>query len=285
MEFFRDLLDPNLAFLRYALLAGLLASVSCGVVGSYVVVRRISYIAGGIAHCVLGGIGAARYMQVKFGWEFLDPLYGAVAAALVSACVIGWVSLHAREREDTVIGAIWSVGMAVGVLFMARTPGYGSDLMSYLFGNILVVTPQSLVILLILDAVVLGAALLFYNQFLAACFDEEFARLRGVRVEAFYLLLLCLIALTVVVLQAIVGVVLVIALLTLPAAIAGRCSKTLWRMMILAGIACAALTTGGIALSYSPKLPPGATIAALAGAAYLAVLIGARLWRKRAPRG
>ena len=208
-------------FLRYALAAGLLASVACGVIGSYVVTRRITYIAGGIAHCVLGGMGAARYLQIVHGWEWCHPLYGAVAAALMAAFVIGMVSLHAREREDAVIGAVWAVGMAVGILFIWKTPGYNEDLMSYLFGNISMVTRDSLWLILALDVVVVAAGLAFYHQFVAVSFDEEFARLRGVRVEFYYFLLLGLTALTVVLLVTVVGIVLVIALLTLPAAIAG----------------------------------------------------------------
>src|SRR5271167_4041305 len=121
---------------RYALIAGALSSVALGIIGTYVVTRRISYIAGAISHSVLGGIGAALYLQVVWHCRWCDPMFGAVTAALASALLIGAVSLRAKQREDTVIGAIWSVGMAVGLLFFAKTPGY-SDPMSYLFGNIL----------------------------------------------------------------------------------------------------------------------------------------------------
>ena len=130
------------AFLQNALWAGLLASFSCGIMGSYVVARRISYIAGAIAHCVLGGMGAAGYARAVLGWQWAHPLLGAAAAALLAAIIIGQVSLKASQREDTIIGAVWAVGMAVGILFIARTPGYDTDLMGYLFGNILMVTPR-----------------------------------------------------------------------------------------------------------------------------------------------
>src|SRR3990172_6219130 len=122
LEFFKDL--TAYSFLQHALLAGLLAGVACGVVGSYVVTRRISYIAGGIAHCVLGGIGAARYFQRVQGWESFEPLYGALIAALLAAWIIGLVSMRAAEREDTAISALWAVGMATGLIFITRTPGY-----------------------------------------------------------------------------------------------------------------------------------------------------------------
>ncbi|MFH0809971.1 MAG: metal ABC transporter permease [Pseudomonadota bacterium] len=265
-------------FLQYALLTGLLASVACGIVGTYVVARRITFIADAIAHCVLGGLGAARYLQVVYGWEGLHPLYGAVVAALLAALTIGLVSLRAQQREDTVIGAIWAVGMAVGVLFISATPGYDIDLMGYLFGNILMVSGQDLRLILVLDAVVAVLGFLFHNRFLAVCFDEEFARLRGVRVEFYFLLLLCLTALTVVLLVTVVGIVLVIALLTLPVAIAGHLARTMWQTMLLAMGLSMVFTTTGLALSYGPDLPAGATIVVLAGAGYLLVVAG-RLFR------
>ncbi|MCX7015793.1 MAG: metal ABC transporter permease [Candidatus Sumerlaeota bacterium] len=260
-------------FLRYALAAGLLASVACGIVGTYVVVRRITYIAASMSHCVLGGMGAALYLQRVRHVPWCEPLYGAVAAALLAALVIGLVSLRAREREDTVIGAIWAVGMAVGVLFIARTPGYNADLMSYLFGNILMVSKDKLWLMGALDAAIVAVVLLFHRQLQAICFDEEFARLRGVRVEAFYLLLLVSTALTVVLLVTIVGIVMVIALLTLPVAVAGHFARSLWQMMGLSILLSVVFTTAGLALSYSPDLPAGATIIVLAGAVYLIVAV------------
>jgi zinc transport system permease protein len=271
----------NYAFVQYALLAGVLASIACGIVGTYVVVRRITYIAGGISHCVLGGIGAALYFQRVHGWEWLSPLYGAIAAALAAAMIIGLVSLRAKQREDTVIGALWAIGMAVGVLFIAKTPGYSQDLMSYLFGNILMVSRQDLWLIAALDALVVVLGLVFYNQFLAVCFDEEFARVRGMRVEFYYLLLLGLTALTVVLLVTVVGIVLVIALLTLPVAVAGYFARRLWQMMALAALFSMLFTTAGLAISYQPDLPAGATVIVLAGAVYLVVVLGARLLRRR----
>ena len=271
----------NYAFVQYALLAGVLASVACGIVGTYVVVRRITYLAGGISHCVLGGLGAALYFQRVHGWHWLTPLVGAIIAALAAAMIIGLVSLRAKQREDTVIGALWAVGMAVGVLFIARTPGYSQDLMSYLFGNILMVSPGDLWLMAALDALVVVLGLVFYNQFLAVCFDEEFARVRGMRVEFYYLLLLGLTALTVVLLVTVVGIILVIALLTLPVAVAGHFARRLWQMMALATVFSILFTTAGLAISYKPDLPAGATIIVLAGAAYLLVVVLSRLFRPR----
>ena len=278
-EFLSDL--QNQPFLQYALLTGVLASIACGIIGSYVVTRRITYIAGAIAHSILGGMGAARYLEVIHRWDWLHPIYGAVAAALASAIIIGLVSLGAKQREDTVIGAVWAIGMALGILFIFKTPGYNEDLMSYLFGNILMVSVGDLWLIAELDVLIVVVGLLFYNQLLAVCFDEEFARIRGIHVEFYYLLLLCLTALTVVLLVTVVGIVMVIALLTLPVAVAGHFSKRLWHMMALATIFSAVFTTLGLTLSYGPDLPAGATTILLAGAVYLAVALGGRLMRWR----
>jgi zinc transport system permease protein len=269
----------NHSFMLNALLTGLLASIACGVVGTYVVTRRITYIAGGIAHSVLGGLGLARYLSIVHKWDWLEPMHGAVVAALAASTVIGWVSLRAREREDTVIGAIWAIGMAVGIIFITLTPGYSEDLMTYLFGNILLVTRADLYLIVVLDAVIVTVVLLFYNKFLAVCFDEEFARIRGINTEFFYILLLCLTGLTVVILVGVVGIVMVIALLTLPAAIAGYFTRTLWQTMLAATLLCVLFTVFGLAISYSPDLPAGATIIVLAGVIYLMVAVGHRLAR------
>ncbi|HKQ48806.1 MAG TPA: metal ABC transporter permease [Phycisphaerae bacterium] len=267
-------------FVRFALVTGVLTSVACGIVGTYVVTRRITYIAASISHCVLGGMGAAGYCRAVYGWQFCHPLAGALVAALVAALIIGWVTLRAKQREDTVIGAIWAIGMAIGILFIAKTPGYSEDLMSYLFGNILMVSGQDLWLIAGLDIVVVLMGLLFYNKFLAVCFDEEFARLRGIRVEFYYLLLLCLTALTVVVLIKVVGIIMVIALLTLPVAVAGQFSRTLLEMMGLSALLSVVLTTGGLAISYGPSLPTGATTIVLAGAVYLLALAGGGVVRR-----
>jgi zinc transport system permease protein len=273
-EFFQALLHH--AFLQHAVLAGLLVSISCGIVGTYVVTRRITYLAGGIAHCVLGGMGFARYMQVAHGWSFMTPMLGAMLAALLAAFVIGWINIKAKERIDTVISAFWGLGMATGILFISKTPGYGEDLMAYLFGNILLVTQRDLLLIGLLDLLIAATALLFHKQFVAVCFDEEFARLRGIHTQLFYFLMLALTALTVVLMVSIVGIVMVIVLLTLPAAIAGRFCLRMGSMMALAAALCALLTFGGLALSYRPDLPAGATIIVLAGIAYLLSLLFSR---------
>lgn len=262
------------AFMQNAIIGGILASVACGVVGSYVVVKRIGYLAGGIAHSVLGGMGIAYYLG-------RPPIEGALVAALVFAFILGWVSLKMQQQEDTVIGALWAGGMAVGILFISQTPGYSVDLMSFLFGNILMISSDDLLWIAGLDILILLIVFLFYKQFLALSFDEEFARLRGIPVERFYLLFLSLVALTVVILIQIVGLILVIALLTLPAAVSGQYVRSLNVMMLLATVLGVFFTTGGLALSYQPDLPPGPTIILVAGAFYLVSLVINR-FRKRA---
>ena len=267
-------------FLQRALLAGLLAAVGCGVVGTYVVTRRIGYLAGGIAHTVLGGMGIAYFLGAA-------PMTGAVVAALFAAGVIGWVSLSQRAEEDVLIGAFWAVGMALGVVFLSRSPGYNVDLMSYLFGSILLVPAGDLWLMGALDLAIGVTVALFWKQLLAVAFDETFARLRGVAVGAVYILLLAMVALTVVLLIRVVGLVLVIALLTLPAAIAGQYRRTVLGMMVLATVLGAAFTVLGLWVSYGPDLPAGATIILVAGVAYVGStgIVSLRRWlRARARR-
>ena len=265
------------AFLQTAVIAGLLASLGCGVVGTYVVVKRIAFLAGGIAHSVLGGMGAALYYGV-------DPLAGALAAAVIAALLIGGIRLTWKVQEDTLIGALWAIGMAVGILFISQTPGYQTDLMSYLFGNILLVAPDSVWFMAGLDGVLLLVVGAFHRQFLAVTFDEEFARLRGVPVGFFYLLLLVLVAVTVVLLIQVVGLILVLALLTLPAAVAGHYTHSLGRIMLLATAIGATVTVLGLALSYAPDLPAGPTIILLAGAAYVVSALLSRAIARHAAR-
>ncbi len=260
-------------FLQKALLAALLASLSCGIIGTYVVVKRIGYMAGGIAHTILGGMGISYFLG-------RDPLLGAMAAAVLSAIIIGGVSLRWKEQEDVIIGALWAVGMAVGVLFISRTPGYALDLMSYLFGNVLMVTRLDLIVTAVLDAAVVTLVVLFRKQFLAVCFDEEFARVRGVNVSGFYLLLLCMVAVTVVSLVQVVGLILVIALFTLPAATVRQFIRSIAGMMVAACMLGAVLSIIGLGVSFETNLPSGATIILLAGSVYFLSLLVQAICRR-----
>ena len=258
---FLDVL-ANQQFMQNAVVIGLLGSLACGVIGTYVVVKRIVFISAGISHTILGGMGIAYY----YGY---NPLHGAAVSAIIAALVIGFVSLRYHQHEDTIIGALWAIGMAVGILFVYKTPGYNVDLMSYLFGNILMAERESVWLVACLDAVIIILVVFLYKRFLAVCFDEEYSKLQGIGVVSTYLLLLCLIALTVVILIQVVGIILVIALLTLPAATASHFARSLGQMMFLASLLGAVFTTSGLIVSYGPDLPAGATIVVIAGAFYL----------------
>lgn len=277
-DFIIALFDPDNEFLRLALYVGTLASFSFGIIGTYVITRRITFLAGSISHCIFGGIGAGLYIKNSLGISWFDPMYGALLSALLAAGIIGFITLYARQREDTVIGALWAVGMAAGLVFIDLTPGYYS-ISSYLFGDILIISKNDLLLVLALDIVVISISYWFFNKFLAICFDEEFARLRGINVGFLYILLLCLIALTVVLLVRVVGILMVIALLTLPAAIAGHLTGRFLGMMFLAIIFCMVFVWSGIAISYSLSLSSGPTIILVAGLTYLAVLVGKRIWQ------
>jgi zinc transport system permease protein len=267
-DFWQALIDPDVSFLRTALLMGLLASFAFGMTGSLVVAKRISYVAGAISHAVLGGIGAALYFQRAHGVEWLHPLLGALAAALLAAVVISWIRTSGFEREDSVIGAVWATGMATGLVFIARTPGF-VDPMSYLFGNILILSRTDLWLVAAMDLILLLVMVFGYNRLQALCFDEEQARLRGLRVGAYYTLLLCLVACTVVLLVSVVGVVLVVALLTIPAAMASQHVRSMAGMMAIASVLTLLFTVAGILLSFLADWPVGPTIILFAAAAYL----------------
>lgn len=256
-----------------ALYAGLASSVVSGIIGSYVVVKRIVFISGSISHSVLSGIGLCLWLSRVHGVAWLSPLYGALIAGVLSALLIGWIHLYYREREDTVIAALWSIGMAVGVLFISQTPGFNVELTNFLVGNILWVSPNDLYLLLGLDALIALIALLFHKRFLAICFDEEQARLQGLNVNALYLFLLVLTSITIVLLIQVVGIILVMTMLAIPAAIANLYTSKLSRMIWIAIALAAAFCFFGMGLAYQLDWPPGATIALLSGVLYLSAML------------
>jgi zinc transport system permease protein len=249
-------------FMRNALAAGVLAAVACGIVGVYVVVKRIVFISGGIAHASFGGVGLGFLLGI-------NPVLGALFFTLASALGMGTLSRRASLPEDTVIGIFWAVGMALGVIFVGLSPGYAVDLFSYLFGNILFVSTSDLVLMLILDAVIALVVFLLYKEFLAISFDEEFGIVVGVPVERLYLILLCLIALTVVVLIKVVGVILVIAMLTIPAAVAKQFTYNIKKMMFYSALLGIIFVLCGLWLSYELDIASGATIVIVSGLFFL----------------
>ncbi len=272
IDFLNALTNPDIPFLRFAVVAGMLSSAAFGIIGSYVVVKRITSIAGSIAHSVLAGIGFSLFLEGRYGIEWFPPILGALAAALISALIIGLVTMYGRQREDTIIGSVWAVGMALGIMFISLTPSYVEP-MSYLFGNILMVSKRELIFIAVLDGLVIILGILLYNKFLAVSFDEEFAQARGVNTLLYTLLLLLLTALTIVLLTTIVGIIMVIALLTLPAAVASLFAKNLWKLMLFAVILTMVFTFFGTALSYTLDTPSGSTIILFAGALYILAII------------
>lgn len=255
-----------------AVMAGFAASFVSGIVGSYVVVKRIVFIAGSISHSVLGGIGFCIWLERTQNIAWVSPLYGALIAAIVSALIIGWIRLYYRQREDSVIAALWSIGMAAGVLFISQTPGFNVELTNFLIGNILWVTPIDLYTLWGLDLFVICIALCLHKKFVAICFDEDQARLQGVSVNMLYLLLLVLIAVSIVLLIQVVGIILVMAMLTIPAAIANLLTIRMSHMMVLAIFISCFFSFFGTGIAYYMDWPAGATIALLAGLGYIGSL-------------
>lgn len=259
-----------------SLLAGVAASVTSGIIGSYVVSRRIVFISGSIAHSVLGGMGVCLWLRRTLGIEWLTPLHGALFAALLSALLIGWIHLKYRQREDTVIATLWSTGMAIGVIFVALTPGYNVELMNFLFGNILWVSHSDLQLLFALDLITIAIVALFHRRFTAVCFDEQQALLQGINIRAIYLLLLALVAISVVILIQVVGAILVIAMLAIPAAMASGMTHRMGIMMLIATCLGCLFSTTGITASYLLNWPPGATISLTAACFYCLSLLRSR---------
>jgi len=243
----------NFEFFRNAFLAAFMASLTCGIIGTYIVSRRIVFISGGITHASFGGIGMGYY----FG---IDPILGAVGFGILSALGIELFTKKANLREDSAIAMLWSLGMALGIIFIFITPGYAPNLMSYLFGNILTVSKNDLLFLLFLSVFIIGFFLIFYRMIIFVSFDEEFALTNNAPVRLFNSLLISLVALTIVLNIRVVGIILVMSLLTIPQAIANLFTKR-FDVMILYSIAFGFLgSVIGLAISYLYDIPSGAAI-------------------------
>lgn len=261
-------------FFQRVLLAGLLASVAAGLIGTYVVARRIASLAGGLSHAAFGGVGLGY-------WAGFPPIAGAAGFALAASLVVGLAERRFRSGIDTLVSMVWSVGMALGIVFVALAPGYTPDLTSYLFGSLLFVPWEYVAIAAAVDAVIVLAVLRHHRIFEAVCFDEEFAEVAGVPAERAFLGLLALAALAIVTLIRVVGVILAIALLTIPPAAARPWVASLPAMMAVSTALCAASTLGGLFLSwgladhFDVSIPPGPLIILLAAALYAASQVAA----------
>ena len=249
-------------FVQRMFLAGLLASIACGIIGTYVVVKRVVFISGGIAHTTFGGIGFAYYLQY-LGIVFIEPLVGALIFALCAAIIMGLPFIRTRLREDSTIGILWVVGMALGVLFLNqvdRSEILVQDPVSILFGNVLLIKMQDIYLMFGLLVLIIFVTIFLFKDLHILTFDEEFARISGIKVDLLYMVLMILIALTTVVLIKVVGVILVIAMLTIPAAISNLFTNNLKNMIVLAIIIGCIVTFYGSMMSLNFDLPPGATI-------------------------
>ena len=257
-------------FMRNALAAGLLASVICGIMGTLVVVNRIVFLSGGIAHAAYGGIGLSFFM----GWPYL---VGTLGFSLTAAMIMAAVSLKAKHRADTIIGVIWAVGMACGIILLDLTPGYNVDLMSYLFGSILTVPQADLWSMLTVGALITVFVIYCYKDLLAISYDEEFARIRGVPIRALYFALIGLLTVTIIMVIRVVGLILVIALLTIPPFMVEKYAKSLFQMMLGSSLLGAVFTICGLWLSYAFDLTSGASIILVAGIAFFLFFLIDRL--------
>jgi len=261
-------------FMRNALLAGLLVSVICGIIGTLVVVNRLVFLSGGIAHAAFGGIGLSFFLG-------LPVMAVTLCFSFVVALILAGVTLKAKHRSDTIVGVLWAVGMALGVICLDLTPGYNVDLMSYLFGSILMVTQLDLLVMVVVGTMVLFITGYYYQDLLAMSYDEEFARLRNVPVKPLYFLLVCMIALSVVVIIRVVGLILIIALLTIPPYIAEKYARSLRMMMVFSVLLSCLFASSGLLLSYFLNVTSGAAIIMVAAAGFFISLLLDRLVTRR----
>ncbi len=248
-------------FMLNALLASILASIACGIIGTYIVIKRLVFLSGGISHSAYGGIGLGYLLS-------FNPIFGAVGSSILGAVLISRMRKNKLENEDTLIGIIWALGMALGVMFVSLAPGYAPDLMSYLFGNILTVSSEELILMAVADFIIIFVVSTLFKEFQAITFDEEYSRTIGIKVDLYYLILFILIALTIVLLIKLVGIILVIALLTIPAAISKMLAKSLKSMMLYSILFGLIFTIIGLLISYYLNLPSGSAIIILSSIGY-----------------
>jgi len=249
-------------FMINAILASILASIACGIIGPYIVIKRLVFLSGGIAHSTYGGIGLGYLLS-------FNPIYGAVGSSILGAIFVSRMRKNKLENEDTLIGIIWALGMALGVLFIGLSPGYAPDLMSYLFGNILTVSNSELILMTVTDSAIMLLVTVFYQQFQSITFDEEYAKTTGLNVDNYYLILFILIAVTIVLLIKLVGIILVVALLTIPAAVSKFFATSIAKMMIYSILFGLIFSLFGLLCSYYLNLPSGSAIIVISVIGYL----------------
>jgi len=249
-------------FVRNALMAGLLVSIACGLIGTLVVINRIVFIAGGIAHAAFGGIGLSVYLGYS-------PEIGALIYSLISSIIMGFVTLFDKHRADTVIGVFWAFGMAIGIIASDLTPGYNSDLMGFLFGNIIAVSKTDLFYMLISLFIIFATIMLFYKQLFSISFDRDFSISQGLNVSFIYILMIVIITLGIMMTIKAVGLILVIALITIPVHIAEYFSSSLLRMMFYSSLLSLLFIMSGLIIAFKFNISAGATIILTASLFYM----------------
>lgn len=261
-------------FLQNAVIAGLLASVLAGVIGFIIVEKKMIMMSGGIAHASYGGVGLGYLIGI-------EPIYGALGFSLFSAFSVGLIKRKGGTDSDIVIGLFWSLGMALGIIFISLVPGYPPNLSSYLFGNILAVTRADLIMLVIVAVVVSLIFLAFFNNWKAYLFDEEFAGIRGSGVILLEFLLLGMVALTVVALIRMVGIILALAILIAPAASAKLLFRRMSMRVLMSMLFGVFFMLGGLFLAYSFNTAAGAMIVLVAVVFYIVVYVATSIRLRR----
>ena len=252
MEFFYDIFEYQ--YLANALLAAIFAGITCGIVGTYVVARRMVFLCGGITHASFGGLGIALYAGV-------NPIGGALIFATLSAMGIEWASDKGKIREDSAIGIIWSIGMAIGALFMSLTPGYTSgDLAGYMFGSIVTVTSQDITALGIFTLLCVIGTILWWRPIMYLAFDRDFTASQGIASRAASYVITVIVAITIVLAIRIMGIVLLLSLFTIPAVTANIISKSYAKITLLSAAIAVCGAVGGLVASYNWEIPPGTCI-------------------------
>lgn len=273
MEFFSDIFQYP--FLMNAVIAAILSGVACGIVGTYIVTRRLVFLSGGITHSSFGGIGIAYYLGA-------NPLVGAAVFAVLSALSIEYMGgTRSRLREDSAIGILWSLGMAIGIIFVFLTPGYAPNLMSFLFGNILLVTTDNILWLAAFDIVLFIVIIAYYRAIIYTALDREYAATQGINVRFVNIMMLTLVALAIVLNIKVVGIVLLVSLLTLPAVIANSLTNSYKKMMYIAVALAAMGTLSGLYVSYHVNVPAGASSVVILAVIFFGVRVAKTFGLKR----
>ncbi|MBF8984247.1 metal ABC transporter permease [Lutibacter sp. B2] len=261
------------SFLQNAFMAAFLASIVCGIIGTIIVEKRLVSMSGGIAHASFGGIGLGYLLGI-------EPIIGGLVFSILASLGISTIKRKTNTNSDTLIGMFWAVGMALGILFISLTPGYPPDMTSYLFGDILTVSSIYIKMMAILSIIIIFFIMSIFNYWRAYLFDEEFTKVIGVNVLVFEYILFILIALTIVILIKVVGIILSIALLTIPPAIAKLFTYNLKKMMIVSSLLGVVFSISGLFISYQYNIPSGSTIILLSVIGYFVVGSSSKLFNK-----